>query len=141
MITKILKKYKACPDNWYPGVDGDDLYHDPEISEKYRDGCHAKERDLLSKWTPYIGTGWYGFSLGSPCPHVWYKIIDEVLEYFVQLQNEGKISKFQIQQIKMKFGGLRFYVSFECQDKVLDEQIRNEISEMEDCLYDEKLVY
>ena len=153
MIIEILKKYNVIPNNWYPEClqknikknnwypDVDNLYTDPEITNKYRVGCDEKENALLLKWKPYIPNGWYGFSLGSPCPHLWYPIIDEFLEYLVKLQNDGKIANFEIHQIKLKYGGLRFYVGYLCEDKLLDKQIREEINQLGDCLYDEKLIY
>ena len=117
MIEKILSKYDGFTNFWYPDAEEETLYKNEEVKEKYSKGCHEKEFELLHKWKSYIPRGWYGFSLGEPCPDSWYSIINEFLEYIVKLQDEKKISNFEIHQIKIKFGGLRFYVSWKCDDR------------------------
>lgn len=141
MINKIIKKYGGNSNYWYPEVNEINVYVNPEVKEKYSRGCHQLELGLLHKWKAYIPTGWYGFSLGEPCPHVWYKLIDEFLEYFIKLQGDGKINDFEIHQIKIKFGGLRFYVGFSTEDGELREFLELQIHELERHCADEKLIY
>jgi len=141
MIRKILNKHEGYTNGWYPDVEDANVYVNSDVSKKYSEGCHEKEMALQDKWKDYIPAGWYGFSLGSPCPHAWYGIIDEFLEYLAQLQKDGGITGFDIHQIKIKFGGLRFYVSYSCEDEELREFIDLQISRLEDHLRDSKLVY
>jgi hypothetical protein len=141
MITKILNKYEGFANDWYPDVKEKNLYTNSIVKEKYSKGCHELESKLLKKWKSYIPLGWYGFSLGEPCPHAWYKIIDEFLKYFVKLQNDKKISKFEIHQIKIKYGGLRFFVSWICDDEEMNEFLRLQIDKLESYLHDDKLIY
>ena len=54
---------------------------------------------------------------------------------------ENKISNFEIHQIKIKFGGLRFYVSWKCDDKELDEYLNLQVDRLERHLHDDKLIY
>ena len=140
MITKILSKYEGFTNNWYPEVGTKTIYDSPDI-DKYRKGCYDKEKALLSKYQKYIPKGWYGFSLGEPCPHDWYLIIDEFLEYLLDLQKQNRISNFEIHQIKIKYGSLRFYVSYECDDEELREFIDLQIRKLENHLTDEILIY
>lgn len=141
MITKILQKYNGFTNYWYPDVEEDNIYINPDISKKYSEGCSEKEIYLLDKWRDRIPKGWYGFSLGSPCPHDWYKIIDEFLDYLVELEKQDKIEKFEINQIKIKFGGLRFYVSCGCADEEFEEFVKLQINKLENHLFDKKLIY
>ena len=141
MINKILSKYEGFTNYWYPDVEEETLYQNEKVKEKYSKNCSEKESALLKKWKPYVPDGWYGFSLGSPCPENWYNIIDEFLEYLVKLQNENKIHLFEIHQIKIKFGGLRFYVSWSCDDGELGEYLNLQIEKLERHLHDDKLIY
>jgi hypothetical protein len=141
MINEILQKYEGSTNYWYPEVTESNLYVNSETREKYAVGCAKKESALLNKWKAYIPQGWYGFSLGSPCPHAWYEIIDEFLTYLKSLEELNRISNFEINQIKIKFGGLRFYVGYCCEDEELREHIRLQIDKLEGALFDEKLIY
>lgn len=140
MITKILNKYDGFTNYWYPDVKEKTIYESPDL-EKYKIGCSEIENQLLIKYKKYIPNGWYGFSLGSPCPHNWYKIIDEFLEYLIDLQNQNKIQNFEIHQIKIKFGGIRFYIHCTCEDKEFNEFIELQVNKLENHLFDEKLIY
>lgn len=60
---------------------------------------------LCKKWNHRVGRGWYGFALGGEVPLEWLRTIDQLLE-FIEEFDPG----FEIHQIKIKFGGLRFYV-------------------------------
>jgi hypothetical protein len=141
MINKILQKYEGQRNYWFPDVKDTNLYADDKIKEKYSNGCSKEEARLLKKYKSYIPKGWYGFSFGQPLHLDWFKIIDEFLEYLLKLQNEKRIENFEIHQIKLKFGGLRFYVSYKCEDEELREFIELQIDKLENSLFDEKLIY
>jgi hypothetical protein len=106
-----------------------------EIYKKYdtfdlSDRCVMEDsKKLLDKWGDYIPKGWYGFSIEG-IPRSWYKIIDEFLEYI----KDSSDSKFEIHQIKLKFGGIRFYVK-------CDSKFDKEIEFLEKMLYDKKLIW
>jgi len=129
MIKKILKKYDAFKRNyWYP-----------DIENPYKTELKAStdlESNLQEKWESHIGDMWYGFSIGRPCPDVWFNIIDEFLEYIKTIS-----PKFEIHQIKMKLGGIRFYVEVNLEDEELKEFVNYQIDELEYQLFDEKLIY
>ena len=141
MINSILKKYSGWTNYWYPDVKEPNVYVNSDVSKKYSEGCAEKELHLLNKWKKYIPQGWYGFSLGSPCPHDWYKIIDEFLDYLKELEEFSKIEDLEIHQIKIKYGGLRFYVSFSCKDDEFREHLELQIARLENHLHDDKLIY
>lgn len=140
MINKIISKYKGFTNYWYPDVKEKTVYLNSKL-EKYKKDCEGLENKLIKKYKNYIPDGWYGFSFGSPTPKDWFKIIDEFLQYLLKLQKEGKISNFEIHQIKIKFGGLRFYVSYKCDVEEFDEFIKLQIGALEHHLYDSKLIY
>jgi len=93
---------------------------------------------IPQKWREYFGQGWYGFDMGW-APDNWFKIIDEFLDQLKQIDPD-----FKIQQIKIKFGGLRFYVSFSnvvYDDPKLLSYIRIQIEILERELFHESLIY
>lgn len=144
MINKILKKYNAKSNKWFPEITNDlNIYwQDDNIKEKYNQkNFSLTEFDLLKKYNAYIPRGWYGFSFGSPIPESWLKIVDEFLEYLVYLEKEQKITNFEIHQIKLKFGGLRFYVGYNCVSEKLRKDLDKQIKVIEKCLFDKKLIY
>jgi len=141
MITTILSKYDGYRNYWFPEVTDINLYINSEIKAKYSEGCFEEERKLLSKWREYVPIGWYGMSFGEPFHHLWYLIIDEFLEYLVSFQKNSKIEGFEIHQIKLKMGGIRFRISYICHDEELREFITLQISKLESTLFDSKLIY
>jgi hypothetical protein len=141
MINKIIKKYGGHSNYWFPEVKEKNLYRNKEIKAKYSVGCSEAEAKLFEKYGKYIPKGWYGFSLGSPLHLDWFKIIDEFLEYLVGLQEKGKISGFEIHQVKLKLGSIRCHVSWKTDDDELDEYIRLQIRVLERHLEDKKLIY
>jgi hypothetical protein len=106
MINSIIRKYDGYRNYWFPDIEESNVYVAKNI-EELRVGCHELERNLLNKYKKYIPKGWYGFSLGSPLPKGWYNIIEEFLDYLIELENKKKIGKFEIHQIKSKFGGVK----------------------------------
>lgn len=141
MINKILQKYSGQRNDWFSDIKDDNLYLNRETKKKYSDGCPKLEAKLRNKYEQYIPAGWYGFSFGTPMHKDWFKIIDEFLEYLVKLQEDEKISNFEIHQVKLKYGGLRCYVSYICEDSELREFIELQINKLENTLFDEKLIY
>lgn len=92
----------------------------------------ASPEDLITKWENKISDGWYGFDLPN-IPQPWVDILDEVLSY-LQSTNPD----FQIQQIKVKFGSIRIYISGIMEDsQFITEQLLN----LEEKLFDRRLLY
>jgi len=90
---------------------------------------------LFMKWAYRVEKGWYGFALAD-APLVWAMIIDKYLQ---RLEQEAP--DFKIHQIKLKFGGLRFYVALNLKDNLKAEALQVEIEHLEELLQDEKLIY
>jgi hypothetical protein len=90
---------------------------------------------LFMKWAYRVEKGWYGFALGN-VPMVWAMLIDEFL---TELEKEAP--DFKIHQIKLKFGGLRFYVDLGLKDNVKAEAIHHEIDKLTSLLHNENLIY
>ena len=83
---------------------------------------------MFSKWAHRVGKGWYGFSLGD-VPHVWTDVLDEFLGWL-----ETQCPDFEIHQIKMKLGRLRFYAGTKTDLLITDERIRSEIFQLQNLL-------
>jgi hypothetical protein len=86
---------------------------------------------LLKKYFKHIPKGWYGFAIGKPIVPEWMNIIDEVLELCVKADPD-----FEIHQIKLKFGGIRFYSHSPIIEDIVDIEFY-----VESKLYDKALVY
>lgn len=86
---------------------------------------------LFNKYCSHIPEGWYGFSIGSPIIPAWCEIIDKILELCIDTD-----PNFEINQIKIKFGGIRFYVH----SNIIEDIFGIEIL-IEDRLYDNLFVY
>ena len=101
-----------------------------KADEKRMRGQCSYVSDLLLfwKWAYRVGKGWYGFNLGH-IPPVWTEMLDEFL-CWLEIQRPD----FEIHQIKMKFGVLRFYVGTKTDWVIPDEKIRSEISKMQKLL-------
>ena len=86
---------------------------------------------LIDDFKKHIPKGWYGFSIGTPINPVWVEIIREILLICVEADPD-----FQIHQIKLKFGGIRFYVN---------SDVIEDIFEVEELimtkLFDRALIY
>lgn len=103
---------------------------DLKTDERRMRGQCSYVSDLLLfwKWAYRVGKGWYGFNLGH-IPPVWTKMLDEFLCWL-----ENKRPDFEIHQIKMKMGSLRFYVGTKTDLIIPDEKVRSEISKLEKLL-------
>ena len=83
---------------------------------------------LFYKWAYRVGKGWYGFALGN-VPRVWSDVLDEFL-CWLEIQQPD----FEIHQIKIKLGGLRFYVGTKNHLLIPDEKIRSEMFQLQKLL-------
>jgi hypothetical protein len=94
---------------------------------------NMKYETLFKKWEKRIGKGWYGF---DSIPDSWAEQIDELL-------NEIKLicPNFEIHQIKLKFGGIRIYLELNSEDKKIVNYVNEKIDNLENILFDEKLIY
>jgi hypothetical protein len=86
---------------------------------------------LQEKYLKHIPRGWYGFSIGTPTVPIWNTILDKILEVCIEAD-----PKFEIHQIKMKFGGIRFY----CHSDVIEDLYEVEFF-VENKLWDMALIY
>lgn len=86
---------------------------------------------LLKKYGEHVPRGWYGFDIGSPIIPEWMEIIDEVVELCIKSD-----PNFEIHQIKLKYGGIRFYV----QTEIIEDIDAVEMLIM-NVLHDDALVY
>jgi hypothetical protein len=96
-----------------------------EDEKRMRGQCsYISDLLLFWKWAYRVGTGWYGFNLGH-IPPVWKDMLDDFLSWLV-----SQCPDFEIHQIKMKFGALRFYIDTHSDDKTVNETVRAEISKL-----------
>ena len=131
-IKKILDSYNTLvviPDEFktvyeyekkFPNVVNDEFKHE-YINDNY----------LINKYKKNIDKGHYGFDIGTPTPRNWFIVIDKVIETLINYDPNLKI-----QQIKMKFGGIRFYVTSEIIEDILEIEIL-----ISKTLFSEKLIY
>lgn len=142
---KILKKVKKIIDNYkFQKVkdiieltdDCKNIYHyinkNPESKIVFR--AFSAEKDdsyLLRRYRDHIPKGWYGFCIGSPIIPVWSTIIEEILDVCIEAD-----PNFEIHQIKLKFGGIRFY----CESSII-EDLHEVESLIENTLFDEALIF
>jgi hypothetical protein len=95
------------------------------VPEKCTDGY------LLEKYRDYIPHGWYGFDVGTPIIPEWMEILDGIVELCTMID-----PAFEIHQIKLKFGGIRFYVYSE----VIEDTHEVELL-IGDKMFDPALIY
>jgi hypothetical protein len=131
-IEKILNEYDLSvniPDNYKT------VYHyrNNQLKECEKDFTHPIIDDsfLINKYRKNIPRGWYGFSIGSPTPKNWFVVIDKIIEKCIEVD-----PNFEIHQIKMKFGGIRFYCTSNIIEDILDVEVL-----IEENLHDKKLIY
>lgn len=119
-LQKLIAKFKLKPNSYYQS----DPYtgNFPKIS--------PPELQFLENWQCRTKKGWYGISIGQPAPDSWFLFLNEFLKLV-----EKDSPKFEILQIKMKFGGIRIYL-----DNV-SENVNNSITEVEKLLCDKFLIY
>lgn len=125
MIIKLMNKHECR--GYYP-----------ELDKEPMEGCdnfNELENQLFEKWKDFIPKGWYGFSIGK-VPDKWYHLIDDFLEYM-----DSILASFEIHQIKLKWGGIRFYVHFDAGDDETNEFLRLQIEKLESVLFSEALIF
>ena len=86
---------------------------------------------LGKKYGDRISKGHYGFALGKPTPKGWVEALDEILELLT-----SKDDTFEIQQIKTKFGGVRFYTTSQKVADLFDIELL-----IDGTMFDEKMIY
>jgi hypothetical protein len=91
-------------------------------------GSHISDLLLFWKWAYRVRKGWYGFNLGH-IPPVWTEMLDEFL-CWMEIQRPD----FEIHQIKMKWAGVRIHLGTRTDFVIPDENIRGEISHLENLL-------
>ena len=104
-VEKIFKKkYQpfVMPMDGYSNIY---KYIEANPNEKSKYIYPKNDSYFNKKYKQYITTGYYGFSTNSYMPEIWTDIIDDLVELFIL--NDPS---FEIHQIKVKFGGVRFYV-------------------------------
>ncbi|MDO8610094.1 MAG: hypothetical protein Q7R95_06070 [bacterium] len=91
---------------------------------------------LFQKWGYRVEKNYYGFDLGN-VPFRWAQIIDDFL-----IELEKAAPNFKIQQIKLKYGKLKFYVDLvDFSDSKKCTIINNQIDELEKVLFHKDLIY
>ena len=80
---------------------------------------------LFQRWACRVRQGCYGFDLGD-VPRVWADLLNDLLAWM-----ESQCPDFEILQIKMKCGGLRFYIDTKIVDEVLQQRVGSEINQLE----------
>lgn len=131
-VKEILGKYNLevlVPDEYKTVY----KYVDEHPEKEIEDFKHPTITDssLNKKFSKNIPKGWYGCSIGNPTPINWYVAIEKILDFLVK-----KDPDFEIHQIKIKFGGIRFY----CESEKI-EDIFDICRVVESALYSRKLMY
>ena len=88
------------------------------------------ETKMSKYFEPRVVEGYYGISIGNPVPISWLNVINDFLHYL-----ETSSPDFKIYQIKIKYGGIRMYLT---DLKEEDEKLVDELSRL---LYDKHLIY
>jgi hypothetical protein len=86
---------------------------------------------LFNKYRSNIPPGWYGFALGNPIIPEWVAIIEKALDVMIEVD-----PNLEIHQVKIKFGGVRFYV----ESKKI-EDLSSIVRLIEEEMYDVALIY
>jgi len=130
-IELILDKYELesihLPDG-YGNIYSYSNYY-PHIKTKYTQS--NVDNNFFKKYGKYIPSGWYGFAIGDVIPKEWIDIINNVLDELIKSD-----PKFEINQIKMKFGGIRFYTNSEIIEDLFEIERLVELK-----LFDKALIY
>ena len=101
----------------------------PEFKKDYQ--AELTDEYFNNKYGKYVPKGWYGYDVGSPIIPTWCEIIDKIVELCI-----ASDPNFEIHEIKLKFGGIRFY----CNSEVIEDIFEVE-SLIENTLWDKALIY
>jgi hypothetical protein len=101
----------------------------PEEEKRFR--SEYDDWGLNKEFKEHIPKGWYGFNVGEPIIPVWMEIIREIILICIEAD-----PNFEINQIKMKLGGIRFY----CNSDIIEDLYDVEILIMRK-LFDNALIY
>lgn len=90
--------------------DNKNVYEFLQSYPEFRKDFVSEKNDgfLIKKYRKHISKGHYGFSIGEPIVPVWNEILDKILELCIAAD-----PSFEIHQVKLKFGGICFYVHSE----------------------------
>lgn len=80
--------------------------------EKKRFRSEYNDHHLNNEFREHITKGFYGFAIGEPIIPEWNKIIKDIVTLCIESD-----PNFEINQIKLKFGEIRFY----CYSNVIDD--------------------
>lgn len=130
-VKNIFDKYELSPIS-LPN-DYKNIYEYLRDNEEQKSNYSSPKDDsyFIQKYHKNISPGHYGFALGDPIIKEWCEIIDEVLELCIKIDPE-----FEIMQIKIKFGGVRFYVNSEIIEDIFETEVF-----IGECLFDKTLIY
>src|ERR1035437_966885 len=114
-VQEIFNQYDLKPIEISKGYKNiyDFLRKYPEFSKDFKSSI--EDSDLNTKYSKHIPKGWYGFDIGTPIVPEWMEIIDKIVALCIEIDPE-----FEIHQIKIKFGGIRFYVHSNIIDDIHD---------------------
>ena len=130
-VQAILAKYELKSIELLEGYKNVYQYQKDNPDEDKKFKSEKTDGYFINKYSAHIPKGWYGFSLGDPIVPEWCEIIEKVLDVCLITDPD-----FKIHQIKIKFGGVRFY----CESQVIEDLYDVELL-IEHNLHDPKLIY
>lgn len=125
IIKQLKEKYNLAPNSYLDKNVWRKSAKDSDFLESA-----AEHKRIQDKWDYKVGANWYGIEMTDRMPVVFYKVIDEFLDWM--LINEPN---FEIHQIKCKFGGIRVYIGN------ISEEIQDFCWNLSSLLFDENLIY
>jgi hypothetical protein len=130
-VQEIFNQYELKPIEL--SAEYKDVYMFLRAYPEFRKDFEPEKDDsyLFQKYKDHIPRGWYGFDMGSPIVPVWSRIIEQIVDVCLEAD-----PLFEIHQIKIKFGGIRFYV-----DSDIIEDIHEVESLIGTMLFDRALIY
>jgi hypothetical protein len=121
IVDELKEKYKERLARAQQKMEEGEAKGESEICSE----SNAADVSLFQKWAYRVGKGWYGFKLGY-IPEVWTDMLDDFLTWL-----ESQCPNFEIWQIKMKFGSLRFHVNTNTMNGSVNEKIHAEVDKLE----------
>ena len=117
-VTAIFSEYELKPLEFPVGHK--DIYsylrEFPDKKPNYK--TNKTDSYFINKYRNHISLGHYGFSIGTPIIPEWNEILEKIFDLCIETDPE-----FKIQQIKIKFGGVCFYVESQVIEDILDIEI------------------